>query len=265
MTRKGKIASKDASETAPTIEKPQQTGPWDDPALAKLREWDPAWTETCVKVTTNPWTNGILPRKFIELVSVGLNAACTNLQPDGTRRHIRAALDAGATREEILFVLKCASIMSIHSCSLGAPILLEEAKAAGVQPAVKPAPATPACDMMKAIGQWNQAWDPFVELDPVWTDQFMAMGSGIYRSGVMPPKLVELLSIAFDASFTHMYAPGTRRHIKAALKLGATMEEVMEVLKVCVVQGVQACNLGVTILAEELANRMTENSRDQLR
>ena len=68
----------------------------------------------------------------------------------------------------------------------------------------------------------------------------------------MPAKELELLSIAFDASYTHMYAPGTRRHIKAALKAGATMEEIMEVLKLCVVQGVQACNLGVPILAEEL-------------
>ena len=45
-------------------------------------------------MTTNPWTNGVLPLKFIELVGVGLNAACTNLNPDGTRRHIRAALEA---------------------------------------------------------------------------------------------------------------------------------------------------------------------------
>jgi alkylhydroperoxidase/carboxymuconolactone decarboxylase family protein YurZ len=104
------------------------------------------------------------------------------------------------------------------------------------------------------VGQWNTAWDPFFELDPVWTDQFMATGIGIYASGVLPPKWVELLSIAFDASYTHMYAPGTRRHIKSALKLGATMEEIMEVLKLCVVQGVQACNLGVPILAEELAH-----------
>ena len=69
----------------------------------------------------------------------------------------------------------------------------------------------------------------------------------------MTPKLIELLSIAFDASYTHMYAPGTRRHIKAALKVGATMEEIMEVLKLCVVQGVQACNMGVPILAEEMS------------
>ena len=31
------------------------------------------------------------------------------------------------------------------------------------------------------------------------------------------------------------------------------MEEIMETLKLCVVQGVQACNLAVPILAEELA------------
>jgi len=230
----------------------QATGPW-DAALDQLREWDPAWADACVRMSTNPWTGGVLSRKFVELVSVGLNAACTNLNPDGTRRHIRGALDAGATREEILFVLKCASVMSIHSCSLGAPILLEEAKAAGALPASRPAVPTPACDRMKAIGQWNAAWDPFLQLDPVWTDQFMTTGAGIYGSGVMPAKDAELLSIAFDASYTHMYSPGTRRHIRNALQAGATMEEIMEVLKLCVVQGVQACNLGVPILAEELS------------
>jgi alkylhydroperoxidase/carboxymuconolactone decarboxylase family protein YurZ len=82
----------------------------------------------------------------------------------------------------------------------------------------------------------------------------MATAVSMYGSGVMPAKEIELLSIAFDASYTHMYAPGTRRHIKAALKTGATMEEIMEVLKLCVVQGVQACNLGVPILAEEMEN-----------
>ena len=50
-----------------------------------------------------------------------------------------------------------------------------------------------------------------------------------------------------------MYAPGTRRHIKGALKAGATMEEIMELLKLCIVQGAQACNRGVPILTEEIA------------
>ena len=187
-----------------------------------------------------------------------MNAACTNLNPDGTRRHIRAALEAGASCEEILFVLKAASLMAIHSCSLGAPILLEEAKTAGAAPAQRSstAAATPACDAMRAVGQWNTAWDPFFELDPAWTDEFFAAAIPLYKSSVMSPKELELLSIALDASYTHMYAPGTRRHIRAALKLGATIEEIMEVLKLCVVQGVQACNLGVPILAEEFAARL---------
>ncbi|WP_181280721.1 carboxymuconolactone decarboxylase family protein [Aphanothece hegewaldii] len=220
--------------------------------MDKLQEWDSAWAEPYRQMTTNPWKNGILDVKTIELICVGLNAACTNLQADGTRRHIRAALEAGATRDEILIILKMASLLSIHSCSLGAPILLEEAKAAGVEPIAKLA-TTPACDKMKALGQWNTAWEPFYELDPVWTDQFMTTAISIYADQVFTPKQVELLSIAFDASITHMYAPGTRRHIKAALKLGATMEEIMEVLKVCVAFGEESCHLGVPLLAEELA------------
>lgn len=232
----------------------QAGGPW-GPALAQLRQWDPAWASACSKMATNLWQSSILPRKAIELIGIALNAACTNLNPDGTRRHIRAALQAGASRDEILMVLKMASLLAIHSCSLGAPVLIEEAEAAGSQPTARSGPpaSTPACDRMRAIGQWNEAWNPFFELDPVWTDQFMATGAGVYAGDVMGPKLVELLSIAFDVSYTHMYAPGTRRHIKAALRLGATVEEIMEVLKLCVAQGVQACNLGVPILAEELA------------
>jgi alkylhydroperoxidase/carboxymuconolactone decarboxylase family protein YurZ len=233
----------------------QSSGPWNDAALAQLRSWEPDWADTCVKMSANSWTTAVLSRKLVELISVGLNAACTNLNRDGTRRHISRALDAGATRDEILFVLKCAAVMSIHSCSLGAPMLLEEARAAKAKSSPKGTPPTPACDKMRAVGQWNVAWDPFFELDPVWTDQFMATAIGIYSSGVLPPKEVELLSIAFDASYTHMYAPGTRRHIKGALKAGATMEEIMEVLKLCVSHGVQAVNLGVPILAEEIAKR----------
>ena len=222
-------------------------------ALAQLREWDPEWAEKYLKVSGNPWRNGILSVKEVELISIAINIACTNLQTAGTRRHVRAALEAGATRDEILFCVKCAAMLAIHSCSLGAPILLEEAKAAGVKLAGRgKGEPTPYCDQMRTIGQWNTAWDPFFELDPVWTDQFFAAATGIYTGGVFTPKFIELLSIAYDASVTHMYAPGTRRHIKGALKLGATMEEIMEVLKLCVSAGAEACHLGVPILAEEL-------------
>ena len=245
------------------LDKTEATGPWDNQALAKFREWDPVFVDQCLKMSNNPWTNDILPRKDIELISVAVNAACTNLSADGTRRHIRGALEAGATREEILMVLKIASLLSIHTVSLGAPILLEEAKAAGVKPTPKAPAVTPVCDGMKAAGQWNTAWDGFFELDPAWTEAIIAASLPVYTSGVFTPKLAELLSIAVDASITHMYAPGTRRHIQTALKLGATLDEIMEVLKICVAQGMQASNLGIPILVEELQRaQLTKEGRE---
>lgn len=230
-------------------------GPWGS-ALAQLRQWDPKWAATCLKFSTNPWTGGVLPRKLVELVCIALNVSPTNLNPEGTRRHIRAALQAGASRDEILFVIKMAAVVGIHSCSVGAPILLEEAKAAGVKPAPRTVVPTPICDKARAMGAWSPAWDPFYELDPQWTDQYLTTGLFEHVGNVpFTPKEVELIDLSFNASYTHLYAPSMRRHIQLAFKAGATMEEIMEVLKICVVQGVQACNLGVPILAEELATR----------
>jgi len=236
----------------PAIERVAEAGRWAK-ALDLLRDWDPQWTEAYANMAINPWTNGVLSGKEIQLIAVGLNASITDLDGAALRRHIRAALHAGATQKEILEVLKMAAILALHSMSLGAPILIEEAKAAGEPLSSGPKRATPACDQMRAIGQWNQAWNPFYELDPAWTDQFISSGTGFYTSGVLTPKFVELISIGFDAAITHMYAPGTRRHIKAALALGASVEEIMTVLKLCVSQGANALDAGVPILAEELA------------
>lgn len=229
----------------------QQVNPWGS-SLDKLKEWDPKGAALLLRVGTNPWTNGVLPRKEVELIALALYCSCTNLDEAGTRRQIRASLDAGATRDEIVLVLKCGFALAVHSCSLGAPILLEEMKAAGVKPAGGPKPETPACDAMRAIGQWNTAWDPFYDLSPLWTDEFFAFGANVYKSGIFTPRFMELISIAFDASITHMYAPGVRRHIQGALKAGATPEEIMTVLQLCVSMGVQACAKSIPILAEEL-------------
>ena len=167
----------------------REAGPWDGPALAKVREWDPVWVDQCLKMSDSPWTSNILPRKEVELISVAVNAGCTNLSEGGTRRHIRGALEAGATCEEILMILKIASLLAIHTCSLGAPILLEEAKAAGVKPGPKEKAATPVCDKMKAAGQWNTGWDGFFEIDPAWTEAIIAASLPVYTSGILSPNL----------------------------------------------------------------------------
>jgi alkylhydroperoxidase/carboxymuconolactone decarboxylase family protein YurZ len=122
-------------------------------------------------------------------------------------------------------------------------------------PTPSPAPATPLCDRLRAAGEWNPAWQPGYDLDPDWTERFMSMGLKPMLSGVLEPKVIEFLAIAVDASCTHLYAPGVRRHIRKALDLGATADEITAVLQLTSVLGIHSMSLGAPILQEELAAR----------
>jgi alkylhydroperoxidase/carboxymuconolactone decarboxylase family protein YurZ len=114
--------------------------------------------------------------------------------------------------------------------------------------------ATPICDAMRAAGQWNQDWQPMAELDDDWTEKFMAMVSAPLNSGVIDPKTFEMLAIAVDASVTHMYGPGVRRHIRRALSLGVTPEQITAVLQLTATLGLHTMSLGAPILVEEMEN-----------
>jgi alkylhydroperoxidase/carboxymuconolactone decarboxylase family protein YurZ len=120
-------------------------------------------------------------------------------------------------------------------------------------------PHTPVTDHLRATGGWNPAWDSFSELDPVWTEKFMDMGMAPLARGVLDQKTWELIAIAVDASCTHLYAPGVRRHIRAALELGVTKQEILAVLQAVSVLGIHSMSLGAPILVEELAAQNTRN------
>ena len=58
--------------------------------------------------------------------------------------------------------------------------------------------------------------------------------------------------IAVDAAATHLYVAGIRQHIQAALKFGATDQEITEVLDLTSTLGIHAMNIGVPILVQVL-------------
>lgn len=125
-------------------------------------------------------------------------------------------------------------------------------------PPTPDAPATPVCDALRAAGQWNPAWDAGYQLDPAWTEAFMAMGTRPMRSGVLDPLTIEFLAIAVDAACTHLYAPGVRRHIRRALELGATPEQITAVLQLTSVLGIHSMSLGAPMLVQALAEQPGE-------
>ena len=77
-----------------------------------------------------PWVNGTLEPKIKELIYVAIDAATTHLYEPGLRQHIRNALRYGATKAEIMEVYELTSVLGIHTCTLGVPVLLEEIAAA---------------------------------------------------------------------------------------------------------------------------------------
>ena len=106
--------------------------------------------------------------------------------------------------------------------------------------------------VIRERGGWNPLWDQLLAWDPEFFEAYFNFSAVPWRRSVLPPKTKELIYIAVDASTTHLYEPGLRRHIRNALKLGTTREEILEVLELVSVLGIHACNLGVPILAQEL-------------
>lgn len=107
----------------------------------------------------------------------------------------------------------------------------------------------------RASGNWNPDWEPFAKLDPAWTEKVIAMAIAPTVAGVLDAKTIELIGIALDASCTHMYAPGVRRHIQRALKAGATRREIIAVLQLATLQGLHSMCLAAPILLEETEAR----------
>lgn len=119
-----------AEKGYPATEAQRASGDW-NPFWSELEALDPNYLEAFLAFRNVPQA-GPLPRKYKELIFIAINVATTHLWASGVRRHIANALEAGATREEILEVMQLTSIMGIHSMTMGVPILLEEIeKAAG--------------------------------------------------------------------------------------------------------------------------------------
>ena len=104
----------------------------------------------------------------------------------------------------------------------------------------------------QSSGNWNPSWEPFAKLDPAWTEKAIAMAIAPAVSGALDAKTIELIGIALDASCTHLYAPGVRRHVRRALQAGATRGEITAVLQLASLQGLHSMRVGAPILLDEL-------------
>lgn len=110
-------------------------------------------------------------------------------------------------------------------------------------------------EFIRVRGTWSETWEGVLRLDPEFLRAYLHFSAVPWRKNHLDDKVKEFIYIAIDANATHMYLPGVRQHIAAALKLGATPQEIMEVLELAATLGIHAMNIGVPILAEVLTEK----------
>lgn len=104
-------------------------------------------------------------------------------------------------------------------------------------------------------GTWGETWETILEFDPEFMRAYLNFSAVPWRKNYLDDKTKEFMYIAVDAAATHMYSPGVRQHIAAALRHGATVQEIMEVLELTSTLGIHAMNIGVPILVEVLVEK----------
>jgi alkylhydroperoxidase/carboxymuconolactone decarboxylase family protein YurZ len=96
---------------------------------------DPEFFEAYLEFSSVPWTKnvpgqskdgkGVLSPKMKELVYCAFDCAATHLYVPGLKLHMRNALGYGATPQEIVEVLEIATLLSLHTAHVAAPIIQE--------------------------------------------------------------------------------------------------------------------------------------------
>lgn len=110
-------------------------------------------------------------------------------------------------------------------------------------------------EFIKVRGTWGEQWEAILALDPAFMRAYLNFSAVPWRKNHLDDKTKEFMYIAVDAAATHLYLPGIRQHIRAALAVGATEQEVMEVLELTSTLGIHAMNIGVPILVEVLTEK----------
>jgi alkylhydroperoxidase/carboxymuconolactone decarboxylase family protein YurZ len=226
---------------------------WDD--TLRLNE---DFFEAYIKFSAVPWKKGRLDPKVKELIYVAIDASTTHLYEPGIQAHMQNAFRYGATPEEIMEVFELTSVLGIHTCTSGVPILVDELKNAGIELNEELTARQKKLkeQFIEARGYWSELWDQFLLLDDEFFEAYLEFSSVPWKKGTLEPKVKEFIYIAIDAATTHLYDAGTRIHIKNALKYGATKEEIMEVFQLVSVLGIHTFTVGVPILVEEMKKNM---------
>lgn len=231
-----------------------QRGYW-LPAFEYLLQLDPKLIKKYLKLEGYTIDESPLDEKTRAYVLLALNAATTHMNETGIRTRINDAFDAGASVDEIVAVLEITSVLGIHAMTTGVETLSE---ISGL-----PDRTTDEHDELEQkrqaykdeLGFWSDRLDAIVEYDDEYFDNWYQYLRHPQEADYLTPAQMELIYVAIDVSTTHLYQEGLELHIKKALDVGATPNEIVSVFELASLMSVQSTTEGIPILVEEAQRR----------
>ena len=223
-------------------------GYWDE-EWQSLLQVNPTYFESFLDLRETCQSRNRLSPKVQEFIFLAVASCTTHIYHPAIKAHINAALEAGASKGEVAEVVGLTYLVGVHTITLGAPLLLELMRELEIplndSEAMKGRRQQAKENFIAKRGFWVDSWNPILDLDVDFFESYTEFSSLPYRTGLLEPKIRELVICAFDVSTHHLHARGTKNHMKNCLEFGGTPEEIMEMLEIVSLAGIH----GVTATA----------------
>lgn len=206
----------------------------------------PIVTVDRVRAEAETMLDGVAPGDDLDaptaaLVRLAVNASVPTLDPNGTDRAIRAALDAGASGAQVHETLVVVSGLGVHTLMEGSRRVAAALRERGED---LDGPLTPErAALRERLQGADRYWtdferevpgflDALLRLSPEAYEAFFAYCAVPWRTGAVRGRVKELLSMACDATPTHRYLPGMRLHLANAVALGYGRTAILHALDI---------------------------------
>lgn len=224
--------------------------------IAERGYWRP-WTETMLEACPgfvqhyaryagHPARSGPLSARMVELIYVALDSSSSHLFESGLNTHMKRALEAGATKEDILDVLHLVAIQGMASVCQATDILAEFVDLNDVAPIEEELQVR-----IDAIGAPHAlALAALARMDPGYVEVLLDfVEQGRPGAGLTPAER-SLVQLALHACFTAFNPSAVRQMVAAALSQELKPSALLQAVQLGAHLAVHGTALGANALRQ---------------
>ena len=106
-------------------------------------------------------------------------------------------------------------------------------------------------EFQRERGYWRPWNETLLREQPDFLLAYARYAGHPSRTGPLSMRMVELIYVALDASSSHLFESGLRIHMQKAIDVGASHQDIFDVLHLVAEQGLACVLESIHLLAEE--------------